>query len=110
MRLKISLLKEPKHKELVSCVGWTTADELYSCSDDHQIMKWNLLTSETTQVVKLPDDIYPIDFHWFPRSIGGKKQSYAESFVLTSSDGTAKKQVCGIIWDCLPDNPQARAC
>ncbi|XP_010583274.1 PREDICTED: intraflagellar transport protein 80 homolog isoform X3 [Haliaeetus leucocephalus] len=87
MRLKTSLSKEPKHKELVSCVGWTTADELYSCSDDHQIIKWNLLTSETTRVVKLPDDIYPIDLHWFPRSIGGKKQSQAESFVLTSSDG-----------------------
>ncbi|XP_076197561.1 intraflagellar transport protein 80 homolog isoform X2 [Aptenodytes patagonicus] len=50
-------------------------------------MKWNLLTSETTRVVKLPDDIYPIDLHWFPRSVGGKKQSHAESFVLTSSDG-----------------------
>ncbi|XP_048718711.1 intraflagellar transport protein 80 homolog isoform X2 [Caretta caretta] len=87
MRLKTSHLKEPKHKELVSCVGWTTADELYSCSDDHHIMKWNLLTSETTQVVKLPDDIYPIDLHWFPKNIGGKKQSQAESFVLTSSDG-----------------------
>ncbi|XP_039345243.1 intraflagellar transport protein 80 homolog isoform X1 [Mauremys reevesii] len=87
MRLKTSHLKEPKHKELVSCVGWTTADELYSCSDDHHILKWNLLTSETTQVVKLPDDIYPIDLHWFPKNIGGKKQSQAESFVLTSSDG-----------------------
>ncbi|NXC47694.1 IFT80 protein, partial [Penelope pileata] len=73
--------------ELVSCVGWTTADELYSCSDDRQIMKWNLLTSETTRVVKLPDETYPIDLHWFPRSIGGKKQSHADSFVLTSSDG-----------------------
>ncbi|NWV82152.1 IFT80 protein, partial [Dasyornis broadbenti] len=101
MRLKTSLLKEPKHilfelvrllngkkhKELVSCVGWTTADELYSCGDDHQIMKWNPVTSETTRVVKLPDDVYPIDLHWFPRGIGGKKQSQAESFVLTSSDG-----------------------
>uniref|UniRef100_U3JF83 Intraflagellar transport 80 n=1 Tax=Ficedula albicollis TaxID=59894 RepID=U3JF83_FICAL len=87
MRLKTSLLKEPKHKDLVSCVGWTTADELYSCSDDHQIMKWNPVTSETTRVVKLPDDVYPLDLHWFPRGIGGKKQSQAESFVLTSSDG-----------------------
>ncbi|XP_060053560.1 intraflagellar transport protein 80 homolog isoform X2 [Erinaceus europaeus] len=87
MRLKISLLKEPKHQELVSCVGWTTAEELYSCSDDHQIVKWNLLTSETTQIVKLPDDIYPIDLHWFPKSLGIKKQTQAESFVLTSSDG-----------------------
>uniref|UniRef100_A0A4X1VGP2 Intraflagellar transport protein 80 homolog n=1 Tax=Sus scrofa TaxID=9823 RepID=A0A4X1VGP2_PIG len=87
MRLKISLLKEPKHQELVSCVGWTTAEELYSCSDDHQIVKWNLLTSETSQIVKLPDDIYPIDLHWFPKSLGTKKQTQAESFVLTSSDG-----------------------
>ena len=76
-----------KHKELVSCVGWTTADELYSCSDDHQIMKWNLLNGETTLVVKLPDDIYPIDLHWFPKSLGGKRQIQADNFVLTSSDG-----------------------
>uniref|UniRef100_A0A8C2QPZ6 Intraflagellar transport 80 n=1 Tax=Capra hircus TaxID=9925 RepID=A0A8C2QPZ6_CAPHI len=87
MRLKISLLKEPKHQELVSCVGWTTAEELYSCSDDHQIVKWNLLTGETSQIVKLPDDIYPIDLHWFPKSLGIKKQTQAEIFVLTSSDG-----------------------
>lgn len=87
MRLKISLLKEPKHQDLVSCVGWTTAEEVYSCSDDHQIVKWNLLTSETSQIVKLPDDIYPIDLHWFPKSLGVKKQTQAESFVLTSSDG-----------------------
>lgn len=87
MRLKTSLLKEPKHKELVSCVGWTSADELYSCSEDHQILKWNLLTSETSQIAKLPDDFYPIDLHWFPKTVGIKKQTQAETFVLTSTDG-----------------------
>lgn len=87
MRLKTSLLKEPKHKELVSCVGWTSADELYSCSEDHQILKWNLLTSETTQVAKLQDDFYPIDLHWFPKTVGVKKQTQADVFVLTSTDG-----------------------
>lgn len=87
MRLKTSLLKEPKHKEIVSCVGWTTADELYSCSEDLQILKWNLLTTETSLVVKLPEDIYPIDLHWFPKTVGGKKQTQAEIFVLTSTDG-----------------------
>ncbi|XP_007886712.1 intraflagellar transport protein 80 homolog [Callorhinchus milii] len=87
MRLKTSLLKEPKHKDLVSCVGWTTADELYSSSDDHQILKWNLLTSETSQVVKLAEEIYPIDLHWFPKTTGGKKQIQAEICVLTSTDG-----------------------
>ncbi|KAM4566832.1 intraflagellar transport protein 80 homolog [Odontesthes bonariensis] len=87
MRLKTSLQKEPKHKELVSCVGWTTADELYSCSEDHQILKWNLLNNETNLVVRLPEDIYPIDLHWFPKTVGGKKQTPAEIFVLTSTDG-----------------------
>uniref|UniRef100_A0A3Q4BDA6 Uncharacterized protein n=1 Tax=Mola mola TaxID=94237 RepID=A0A3Q4BDA6_MOLML len=75
------------HKELVSCVGWTTADELYSCSEDHQILKWNLLTNETTLVVRLPEDIYPVDLHWFPKTAGGKKQNQSEIFVLTSTDG-----------------------
>ncbi|XP_051873931.1 intraflagellar transport protein 80 homolog isoform X2 [Pristis pectinata] len=87
MRLKTSLLKEPKHKELVSCVGWTTADELFSSSDDHQILKWNLLTNETVQVVRLAEEIHPIDLHWFPKTTGGKKQIQAEVFVLTSTDG-----------------------
>lgn len=87
MRLKTSLLKEPKHKELVSCVGWTSADELYSCSEDHQIIKWNLLTSETSLVAKLPDDFYPVDLHWFPKTVGSKKQSQADIFVITSTDG-----------------------
>uniref|UniRef100_A0A3Q1FM59 Intraflagellar transport protein 122 homolog n=1 Tax=Acanthochromis polyacanthus TaxID=80966 RepID=A0A3Q1FM59_9TELE len=87
MRLKTSLQKEPKHIFfVVSCVGWTTADELYSCSEDHQILKWNLLTSETSLVVKLQEDIYPIDLHWFPKTVGGKKQTQAEIFVLTSTD------------------------
>lgn len=84
----ITFLDSKSHQDLVSCVGWTTADELYSCSEDHQILRWNLLTNETTLVVKLPEDIYPLDLHWFPKAVSGKKQNQAEIFVLTSSDGT----------------------
>ncbi|KAM4743150.1 intraflagellar transport protein 80 homolog isoform 2-T2 [Anableps anableps] len=87
MRLKTSLLKEPKHILFVICVGWTTADELYSCSEDHQILKWNLLTNETSLVVRLPEDIYPIDLNWFPKTVGAKKQTQAEISALTSTDG-----------------------
>ncbi|XP_077053458.1 intraflagellar transport protein 80 homolog [Siphateles boraxobius] len=87
MRLKTSLLKEPKHRELVSGVGWTSADELYSCSDDHQILRWNLLSNDTSVLVKLQDHIYPIDLHWLPKTLSGKKQAGAEVFALTSTDG-----------------------
>uniref|UniRef100_A0A3B4WUP8 Intraflagellar transport 80 homolog (Chlamydomonas) n=1 Tax=Seriola lalandi dorsalis TaxID=1841481 RepID=A0A3B4WUP8_SERLL len=85
--LNITARLNISHKELVSCVGWTTADELYSCSEDHQILKWNLLTNETSLIVKLPEDIFPIDLHWFPKTLVGKKQTQAEIFVLTSTDG-----------------------
>lgn len=68
-------------------MGWITADEVYSCSEDHQILKWNLLTNETSVVVMLQEDIYPIDLHWFPKTTAGKKQALAEIFALTSTDG-----------------------
>lgn len=85
----LRFLNGTEHKGVVSCVGWTAAEELYSCSDDQQLMRWNPVSSETTPVVKLPHGVYPLDLHWLPRATGGKKQSQAESFVLTSSDGKA---------------------
>ncbi|WAR28818.1 IFT80-like protein [Mya arenaria] len=88
MRLKTSLQKEPKHSELVSCVGWTTPEELYSGADDHLILKWNLINNETTSLVKLPEDVYPTDMHWFPRAVtGGGKKTGSDLFCLTSTDG-----------------------
>ncbi|XP_013386357.1 intraflagellar transport protein 80 homolog isoform X2 [Lingula anatina] len=90
MRFKTSLQKEPKHTEIVTCTGWTTPDEVYSGSDDHQILRWNLLNNECTCLVKLGNDVYPTDLHWFPKSgAGGKKggSGGADVFVLGSSDG-----------------------
>ncbi|PIK37913.1 putative intraflagellar transport protein [Apostichopus japonicus] len=77
-----------EHSELVSCVAWTTSEELYSCSDDHQILKWNLVSDETSTLAKLPNEIYATDIHFFPRALGGKgKQSQADVFVLAATDG-----------------------
>ncbi|XP_077987595.1 intraflagellar transport protein 80 homolog [Glandiceps talaboti] len=88
MRLKTTLAKEPKHSELVSCVSWTKADELYSCGDDHQLLKWNLLSDETKQLAKLPNEVYATDIHSFPKAAGPKgKQTQGDVFVLTSTDG-----------------------
>lgn len=88
MRLKTNLQKEPKHTELVSCVGWTTPEELYSGADDHLILKWNLINNETTSLVKLPEDVFPTDMHWFPKAAtGGGKKTGSDLFCLTSTDG-----------------------
>ena len=87
MRFKTSNLRESCHTELVSCVGWASPDDVYSVADDHQILRWNLVSAETQkvkfkkntqqdvylmfQVLELPDDFYPTDMHWIPRGGGG---------------------------------------
>jgi len=87
MKFKTNLAKEPKHSELVSCVGWTSPDEVYSAADDHQILRWNLLTNESSLVMKLPDDVFPTDMHWFPKAGSSKKGNASDVFALSSTDG-----------------------
>ena len=75
------------HSELVSCVGWTNPEEVYSAGDDHQILRWNLLTNESSLLVKLNDDVYPTDMQWFPKAGASKKGSASDIFALSSTDG-----------------------
>lgn len=87
------------HSELVSCVGWTTPDECYSGADDHLVLKWNLNSNETTTLVKLPEDVFPTDMHWFPKSAagGGAGKKGSDLFVLTSTDGNSNKISVGFL-------------
>lgn len=88
MRFKLSIPKEPKHSEPVNCVGWTTADELYSIGDDHIINKSNLVNNEVTKLAELSNEFYPTDMHWFPKTnMGGKKSGVPDIFAMGSSDG-----------------------
>ena len=59
MRFKVTLGKKAIHSELVSCVGWTTADELFSCADDHKVLKINLISDESKEVSLWRVDPYP---------------------------------------------------
>lgn len=43
MRLKTKQASTPAHTELVGACGWSVWNELYSCSDDQTIHKWNLV-------------------------------------------------------------------
>ncbi|XP_018019947.1 intraflagellar transport protein 80 homolog [Hyalella azteca] len=88
MRFKISLQDKPRHSDLVSCVGWMTPDELYSCGDDHQLLRWSLLNAETSKVADLPAEVFPLEMHWMPRSaIQGGKAGADIIFLLTAADG-----------------------
>ena len=71
----------------MNCVGWTTADELYSIGDDHIINKSNLINNEVQKIGELPAELFPTDMHWFPKASTGVRKGVPDIFALASSDG-----------------------
>ncbi|CAL4111796.1 unnamed protein product, partial [Meganyctiphanes norvegica] len=87
MRFKTSIQSKAKHTDIVSCVGWMSPDEVYSCGDDHQLLQWNLLSTETNKVAELPKEVYPLDLHWLPKTGSMKSKVGSEVFLMTAADG-----------------------
>ncbi|XP_017852238.2 LOW QUALITY PROTEIN: intraflagellar transport protein 80 homolog [Drosophila busckii] len=72
----------------LSCVDWSSNEEIYFVSDDHQIYKWSDVSRDSVEVAKLPDDFIPTDLHWLllgGRSSGGGKGS--DTLLICSNDG-----------------------
>lgn len=92
MKLKLDIKEDSKHTDLVSCVGWGSATELYSIGDDGQVLCWNQQTGEQTKFMQLPKNTYAIDAQWSSvgrqpvgASTGSKKSS--ESLLMATTDG-----------------------
>uniref|UniRef100_A0A2A4J8F6 Uncharacterized protein n=1 Tax=Heliothis virescens TaxID=7102 RepID=A0A2A4J8F6_HELVI len=87
MKLKISTFKEPKHTGVVVCVNWNNTEDVFSCGDDHKLLKWNLVNSECIVVTTFPDDFYPNDMHLFPKiNVGGNKHQH-DVILISTADG-----------------------
>lgn len=41
--MKLKLQKIGKHSEASLGVGWANSEEVVSCSDDHQLIRWNVV-------------------------------------------------------------------
>lgn len=87
MRFKISVPKEQPSQDVITCVAWSSSNEVISCGDDHQLLKWNLVSGETQNHTKLPNEVYCTDMHRFPSVGQGSKKQSADLFALTSTDG-----------------------
>ncbi|CAF3833222.1 unnamed protein product [Adineta steineri] len=100
MRLKFTFPSTLQHTDRVDCVGWMSADDLYSVGEDHIIYKYNIIQNETIKIAELAQDIYALDMHWLPKGAsvssggqgsstisGGKRIIGSDLFVLTTSDG-----------------------
>jgi len=82
MRLKVSQLASNHHTEAVTACAWAPTNELFTCSDDKTVCRWNMEGELLGTVATL--DTYVTDMHWFP-SIG---RQVADMFVVSCSDGT----------------------
>ncbi|KOC63788.1 Intraflagellar transport protein 80 like protein [Habropoda laboriosa] len=92
MRFKISAQHRNGHKRLVTCVAWSSAEEIYSCGEDHLLISWHLEggIAHSSIVTEFPDDFYPTDMQWHPRPhyavLITKKQSL-DVLLITTADG-----------------------
>ncbi|CAG9859174.1 unnamed protein product [Phyllotreta striolata] len=86
MKFKITLADRPSHKAPVTCVGWSSTEEVYSSGDDCTILSWSVSTNQSAKVTKFPGEVYPTDLHFLPR-IGGSLSKHGDLILITAVDG-----------------------
>jgi len=82
--LKTKQLEKPKHSNIVTAVGWTSTNELFSCSDDMSLFSWDINGEPHTKILDL--EIQVTDMAWQPAARGS-----AESLMIACTDGSFKK-------------------
>ena len=81
--LKLAESSSTKHKEVVTGVDWSAANELLSVSDDKTVWLWNIDGEPQAQILTI--DSFCTGLLWAP---GG--QGKADSFVVGCTDGSFK--------------------
>ncbi|XP_071638496.1 intraflagellar transport protein 80 homolog isoform X5 [Temnothorax longispinosus] len=92
MRFKISIQEDNGHKRLLTCVAWSSTEEIYSCGEDHLLICWHLEggIAHSTVVTEFPNDFYPTDMQWHPRpnhTASAAKTSSLDVLLITTADG-----------------------
>ncbi|PNH11834.1 Intraflagellar transport protein 80 [Tetrabaena socialis] len=88
MRLKVKQGSAQVHSELTAALGWNVWNELYSCSDDQTIHKWNMLGEPEQKVCQV--DAYYTDLHWYPMSSKKTQAGGTDVFAVACTDGSVK--------------------
>lgn len=83
MKFKIKRLERGKHTDIVSCVGFSNSNELFSVSDDMTIWKWDMNGEPDQKIMDI--DVNVIDMDWMPTGKGAN-----EVLALACSDGSFK--------------------
>ena len=83
MRLKLKQQEKNKHSEMVTGVGWTSSNELYSCSDDNSVCVWDMNGEAQSSPFTLETPVTSIS--WQPSSRGS-----SETLAVACVDGSFK--------------------
>ncbi|EFA04099.2 intraflagellar transport protein 80 homolog [Tribolium castaneum] len=86
MKLKIALAKSPSHSAAVTCVGWSSTEEVYSIGDDNQLLSWSVSNNQSKKVAQLGKDLFAIDMQFLPRT-SGTLSKHGDLILVTSADG-----------------------
>lgn len=69
------------------------SDEVFTSGDDHQLLKWNVVSGEATVLATLPVSLFPTNIHCYPRGLttgatkGASSSIANDIFVLAAADG-----------------------
>ena len=83
MRFKIKRSERNKHTDIVSCVGYSNAGELFSVSDDQTVLKWDQNGEFDSKIMEIDQPV--VDMDWLPSGKGAN-----EVVALACSDGSFK--------------------
>jgi intraflagellar transport protein 80 len=83
MRLKTTSQVTNVHQDMVVALAWNASNELFTCSDDKSILRWNLDGEMMGPVVEKMD-AFITDIHWAP----GRSGSGTEIFAISCTDGS----------------------
>ncbi|XP_074029893.1 intraflagellar transport protein Oseg5 isoform X1 [Leptinotarsa decemlineata] len=86
MRFKISLADKPSHRAPVTCVGWSSTEEVYSAGDDSQLLSWSVSTNQSTKITQFNAELCPTDMQFLPR-VSGTLGKHGDLILITSVDG-----------------------
>lgn len=85
MRFKVTLFGKPKYNVPVTCVGWSSTEEIYSAGADEDLQAWSVSTGLSTKIAHI-QDLLPTDMQFYSR-VSGTLGKHGDLILITSADG-----------------------
>ncbi|XP_066143483.1 intraflagellar transport protein 80 homolog [Euwallacea fornicatus] len=86
MKLKVTLSQKLKGNVPMTCVGWMNTEEVYSISDENQILSWSVSTNQPSTIAQLEKNVFATDLQFLPRQ-GSNISKQGDLILVPCADG-----------------------